>query len=218
MDPVAALLAWRRGAASTVLPVDARGDVLAAAVRGRGGDRPRGRVRRGRGGRVARRARVLPCPELAEAEELVADGLLALAQQNRLAVVVGVDRRRPARKVSRRRSAADSTLELVDPALWSGIEQVAEIVEDLPEHAVLAFGIDPALPLAAAPGAVALDLAACGICPVLQVDGRTRWHRPGPRCGRGVDRVLPRCQRRPRRGRGRGRRAARRRSAGSPSW
>jgi hypothetical protein len=105
--------------------------------------------------------------ELAEAEDMAADALLSVAGENRLAVVVGVES-------GARRTAVESalgegsTLVLLDEANRVGIEQVVEALEDLPEDAVLVLAIDPALPLAGLPGAVALDLAASGICPVLR--------------------------------------------------
>ncbi len=157
-------LAARRG--STVLPVDVAVDVL----RSRASTRRRSGRLRATGAVLEldwRGAPALALAELAEAEELTADGLLELAGQNRLAVVVGASG-------AARRSAVESalgsasTLVLLDEAQLLGIEQVATAVEELAEDAVLAIALDPALPLAPLPGAVALDLAGSGICPVLR--------------------------------------------------
>jgi hypothetical protein len=114
-------------------------------------------------------APALSLTELAEAEELLADGLLALAAENRLAVVAGPD-------PDARRRALDQALGTVpavvlDDAHRLGTEDVLAAVEDLQEDAVLALCLDPALPLGPVPGAVALDLASTGSCPVLKADG-----------------------------------------------
>ena len=104
--------------------------------------------------------------EVAESEELLADGLLALAEENRLAVVVGAD------AVSRQ-SALDRALDgrvaaqVLDDAHLVGLDEVLAAVEDLPEQTVLALCLDSSLPLGPVTGAVALDLAASGACPVL---------------------------------------------------
>jgi hypothetical protein len=107
--------------------------------------------------------------DVAESEELLADGLLGLAEENRLAVVVGTD---PAA----RRRALDSALGagvpsvVLDDAHLVGLDEVLAAVEDLPEDAVLALSLDNALPLGPVLGAVALDVAASGRCPVLKAD------------------------------------------------
>ena len=104
--------------------------------------------------------------DVAESEELLADGLLALAAENRLAVVVGADS-------SSRQATLDRALggrvaaQVVDDAHLVGLEQVLAAVEDLPEETVLALCLDNAMPLGQVTGSVALDLAASGACPVL---------------------------------------------------
>jgi hypothetical protein len=104
--------------------------------------------------------------DVAESEELLADGLLALAEENRLAIVVGAD-------AASRQSALDRALggrvsaQVVDDAHLVGLDEVLAAVEDLPEEAVLALCLDNALPLGPVIGAVALDLASSGVCPVL---------------------------------------------------
>ncbi|MFN8168796.1 MAG: hypothetical protein U0S36_08435 [Candidatus Nanopelagicales bacterium] len=104
--------------------------------------------------------------DVAESEELLADGLLSLAEENRLAVVVGSD-------AASRRAALDRALggrvaaEVLDDAHLVGLDAMLGAVEDLPEQAVLALSLDNALPLGPVTGAVALDLAASGACPVL---------------------------------------------------
>ena len=104
--------------------------------------------------------------EVAETEEMLADGLAGLAAENRLVVVVGPAATGRAQSLA---TALDGVPAVVlDDAHRSGIDDVLAAVEDLPETSVLALSLDPALPLAAVPGAVALDLAASGICPVLQ--------------------------------------------------
>jgi len=114
-------------------------------------------------------APALALVDVAESEELLADGLLGLAEENRLAVVVGTD---PAA----RRRALDSALDagvpsvVLDDAHLVGLDEVLAAVEDLPEDAVLALSLDNALPLGPVLGAVALDVAASGRCPVLQAD------------------------------------------------
>jgi len=113
-----------------------------------------------------RGARAVALVDLAESEEMLADGLASLAAENRLAVVVG--------PLAVGRSQALATAlggvpaVVLDDAHRLGIDDVLAAVEDLPEDSVLALSLDPALPLAAVPGAVALDLAASGACPVLK--------------------------------------------------
>jgi hypothetical protein len=111
-------------------------------------------------------ARAIALVDLAESEEMLADGLAALAAENRLAVVVG--------QLAAGRTQALATAlggvpaVVLDDAHRLGIDDVLAAVEDLPEDSVLALSLDPALPLAPVPGAVALDLAASGVCPVLR--------------------------------------------------
>ena len=112
-------------------------------------------------------AQALALADVAESEELLADGLLGLAEENRLAVVVGPE---PA---ARRRALTDALgagvpSVVVDDAHLVGLDEVLAAVEDLPEEAVLAIALDNALPLGAVVGAVALDVAASGACPVLR--------------------------------------------------
>jgi hypothetical protein len=112
--------------------------------------------------------------DVAESEELLADGLLGLAEENRLAVVVGPQ------PESRRRALAAALGEgvpsvVLDDAHLVGLDDVLAAVEDLPEDAVLALALDNALPLGDVVGAVALDVAASGACPVLKADAG----RPG---------------------------------------
>lgn len=59
---------------------------------------------------------------------------------------------------------------VLDEAHLVGVDDVLAAVEDLPEDAVLALALDTALPLGRVVGAVALDLAASGTCPVLRAD------------------------------------------------
>lgn len=114
-------------------------------------------------------ARAIALVDLAESEEMLADGLAALAAENRLAVVVG--------QLAAGRTQALATAlggvpaVVLDDAHRLGIDDVLAAVEDLPEDSVLALCLDPALPLAPVPGAVALDLAASGVCPVIRADG-----------------------------------------------
>jgi hypothetical protein len=107
--------------------------------------------------------------DVAESEELLADGLVALAEENRLAVVVGPD---PAgRRVALARALAATTPSVVlDDAHLLGLDDVLAAVEDLAEDAVLVLALDNALPLAEVPGAVALDVASTGVCPVIVGD------------------------------------------------
>lgn len=165
-DPVVGLLreAARRG--STVVPADIAADVLRARGAGEGA------IASALGGgevvEVTWQGQpALAVGELAEAEEMVADALLGLAGENRLGVAVGVDPE-PRRAAAQQAVGPSSRLVMLDPAHLVGIEQILEVLADLPEDAVLVLGIDPALPLARVPGAVALDVAASGICPVLR--------------------------------------------------
>ena len=107
--------------------------------------------------------------DVAESEELLADGLAALADENRLAIVVGPD---PAgRRVALARALDATTPSVVlDDAHLLGLDDVLAAVEDLPEDAVLVLALDNALPLAEVPGAVALDVAATRACPVIVGD------------------------------------------------
>jgi len=107
--------------------------------------------------------------EIAEIEELLADGLLALAGENRLAVVIGPETRGRAEALQRALGDGVAPVVLEDAHLV-GLDAAMAAVEDLPEDAVLAISLDSALPLAAVTGAVALDLAASDICPVLRAD------------------------------------------------
>jgi hypothetical protein len=111
----------------------------------------------------------LALPDLADSEELLADGLVALAEENRLAVVVGAD---PLRRLAALERALGSGVPsvVVDDAHLVGLDEVLLAVEDLPEDAVLALALDNALPLGEVLGAVALDVAASGACPVLVAD------------------------------------------------
>jgi hypothetical protein len=59
---------------------------------------------------------------------------------------------------------------VLDDAHLVGLDDVLAAVEDLPEDAVLAIALDNALPLGPVVGAVALDSAASGACPVLKAD------------------------------------------------
>ncbi len=108
--------------------------------------------------------------EVADSEELLADGLTSLAEENRLAVVVGSD---PAARRAALEKALGSGVSSVvlDDAHTVGLDEALAAVEDLPEDAVLAICLDNALPLGAVLGAVALDVAASGVCPVLRADG-----------------------------------------------
>ena len=114
-------------------------------------------------------AAALALVDVAESEELLADGLLGLAEENRLAVVVGAD-------AAGRRRALESALGsgvpsvVLDDAHLVGLDEALAAVEDLPEDAVLALSLDNALPLGPVLGAVALDVAASGTCPVLKAD------------------------------------------------
>ncbi len=107
--------------------------------------------------------------EISESEELLADGLLGLAEDNRLAVVVGADP--GARRTALARALGQGVPSVVlDDAHRAGLDEVLAAVEDLPEDAVLALSLDQALPLGPVTGAVALDVAAAGVCPVLAAD------------------------------------------------
>ena len=108
--------------------------------------------------------------EVAESEELLADGLGSLAEENRLAVVVGADA--DGRRAALTKALGDGVPSVVlDDAHYIGLDEALSAVEDLPEDAVLAICLDNALPLGHVLGAVALDVAASGVCPVLRADG-----------------------------------------------
>jgi hypothetical protein len=114
-------------------------------------------------------APALALMEVAESEELLADGLLGLAEGNRLAVVVGPDPEARRRALGMALGAGVPSV-VVDDAHLAGLDTVLAAVEDLPEDAVLAIALDNALPLGPVVGAVALDVAASGACPVLKAD------------------------------------------------
>lgn len=114
-------------------------------------------------------AAALALADLADAEEMLADGLLALAAENRVAVVAGPSAAARGRSLAGALGAVPGVV--LDDAHRLGIDDVLAAVEDLPEDSVLALCLDPALPLAPVPGAVALDLAASGACPVLRAEG-----------------------------------------------
>ncbi|MFN8146957.1 MAG: hypothetical protein U0R76_05745 [Candidatus Nanopelagicales bacterium] len=108
--------------------------------------------------------------DVAESEELLADGLAQLAAENRLAVVAGPD---PAgRRLALARATGSGVPTVVlDEAHRVGLDETLGAVEDLPEDAVLVLSLDNALPLAhGVLGAVALDVAASGVAPVLVGD------------------------------------------------
>lgn len=108
--------------------------------------------------------------DIAESEELLADGLAQLAAENRLAVVAGPD---PAgrRLALARATGAGVPAVVLDEAHRVGLDETLGAVEDLPEESVLVLSLDNALPLAhGVLGAVALDVAASGVCPVLVGD------------------------------------------------
>jgi len=116
-----------------------------------------------------REAPALALVDVAESEELLADGLRGLAQENRLAVVVGADAGSRRRALSTALGAGVPSV-VVEDAHLAGVDDVLAAVEDLPEDAVLAIALDNALPLGPVLGAVALDVAASGRCPVLKAD------------------------------------------------
>lgn len=116
-----------------------------------------------------RGARAVALTDLAEDEELLAEGLAALAAENRLAVVTGSQPQARRRKLDAALPPGMPCV-VLDDAHLTTVEDAAAAVEDLPEDAVLAFSLDHALPLGPGPGAVALDLAASGVCPVLRAD------------------------------------------------
>jgi hypothetical protein len=107
--------------------------------------------------------------DVAESEELLADGLLGLAEENRLAVVVGPDPEARRRALGMALGAGVPSV-VLDDAHLVGLDVALGAVEDLPEDAVLAIALDNALPLGPVLGAVALDVAASTACPVLRAD------------------------------------------------
>jgi exodeoxyribonuclease V alpha subunit len=163
LNPVTALLTDAAGAGHTVLPRDVvlrrctQADADAAVADGAVVDVE------------WHGAPAWALTDVAESEELLADGLVALAEENRLAVVVGPD---PAgRRVALARALAATTPSVVlDDAHLLGLDDVLAAVEDLAEDAVLVLALDNALPLAEVPGAVALDVASTGVCPVIVGD------------------------------------------------
>ena len=114
-------------------------------------------------------APALALVDVAESEELLADGLLGLAEENRLAVVVGPDPEARRRALGTALGPGVPSV-VIDDAHLVGLDDVLAAVEDLPEDAVLAIALDNALPLGPVVGAVALDVAASGVCPVLRAD------------------------------------------------
>lgn len=117
-------------------------------------------------------APALALDEVADLEELLADGLAALAAERRLAVAVGAD---PAARLAAVRAAVPDSvrLRLVEQAHRVGVTELLPVVEDLAEDVVLVLALDPHLPLAPVTGAIALDLAASEVCPVLRAEDPT---------------------------------------------
>jgi hypothetical protein len=120
-------------------------------------------------------AAALALAEVADTEEMLADGLAGLAAENRLAVVVGADPERRGAELDRALGGRVEALRLEDAHLLDQ-EAVLAAVEDLPEQVVLALCLDNALPLGPGPGAVALDLASAGACPVLVAERSADRH------------------------------------------
>jgi hypothetical protein len=120
-------------------------------------------------------APALALAEVADTEEMLADGLAALAAENRLAVVVGADADQRTAVLERALGGLVEALRL-DDAHRLDQDAVLAAVEDLPEQVVLALCLDNALPLGPGPGAVALDLATAGACPVLVAERRPDRH------------------------------------------
>jgi hypothetical protein len=114
-------------------------------------------------------APALALMDVAESEELLADGLLGLTEENRLAVVVGPDPEARRRALGMALGAGVPSI-VLDDAHLVGLDDVLGAVEDLPEDAVLALALDNTLPLGPVLGAVALDVAASKACPVLRAD------------------------------------------------
>jgi hypothetical protein len=114
-------------------------------------------------------APALALVDVAESEELLADGLLGLAEENRLAVVVGPDPEARRRALGMALGTGVPAV-VLDDAHLVGLDAALAAVEDLPEDAVLAIALDSALPLGPVVGAVALDVAASKVCPVLAAD------------------------------------------------
>lgn len=119
---------------------------------------------------------------LAEEEELLADGLGALAAEGRLAVVAGGPG--PARDAAVQRLRAEALARgvvprVVDRAERLDVATVLAAVEDVPEDALLLLVGDPAALGPAGPGRVLADVVSAGICPVVPALGGTDA-RPAP--------------------------------------
>jgi exodeoxyribonuclease V alpha subunit len=110
---------------------------------------------------------------LAEEEELLADGLAALAAEGRLAVVAGpagAGRAGLVTESTERAAAQGGDVAVVDRAERLDVPAALEAVEALPDEALLLLVGDPALLGPQGPGRVLGDLVASGVCPVLHPD------------------------------------------------
>lgn len=119
---------------------------------------------------------------IAEEEELLADGLGALASEGRLAVVAGAPG--PARDAATQRLRAEALARGVVPTVVERAERldvaaVLAAVEDLPDDALLLLVGDHAGLGPAGPGRVLADVVAAGVCPVVPALGGTDA-RPAP--------------------------------------
>ena len=141
---------------------------------------------------MARRAGLGALVDVAESEELLADGLLALAAENRLAVVVGADARSRAGGARHARSGAAWPQWCSTTPTSSASTRCSAPSRTCPSRPCSRSRSTTRCRSARCTGAVALDLAASGVCPVLVAERAGRRHRPRRGAARGRGRPLAR--------------------------
>ena len=112
--------------------------------------------------------------DLAEAEELLADGVAALVAEGRLACVLGpagAGRAAAVRRLTEEAEATGASVTVGDAAERLGLVEAVALVEDLPEDALLLLAGDLDLPWGAGPGAVLHDVVSASGCPVVPAAG-----------------------------------------------
>ena len=112
--------------------------------------------------------------DLAEAEELLADGIAALVAEGRLACVLGAagaGRAAAVRRLTEEAEATGASVTVADTAERLGLAEAVTLVEELPEDTLLLLAGDLDLPWGAGPGAVLHDVVSASGCPVVPAPG-----------------------------------------------
>ena len=109
--------------------------------------------------------------DLAETEDLLAEGLLGLAEEKRLAVVAGPPGPQRAEAVARLTAQAagrGAAVHVAEDAEGLTLDAALDLVGDLPEDALLLLAGDPAALGVVGPGDVLVDIVESGRCPVVE--------------------------------------------------